>query len=403
LLRYSGYQPDPTEIGIAESTNQMQMPYTPSALVVQDIDWQANDPLVHYAAGDLVSPTAGPGLQSYLNWPGNLGILNDRYLPWKGNPLKPSIDAQDAYNVSLKDPLVYRSDDWNFPTNKLPTVGWLGRVHRGTPWQTVYMKAPDVNLATWVTNWTGNVNSFDAANEAPRQDYVLFDLFTTAFNDNATRGQLSVNVGADNPDPAASLAAWSALFSGIMVLSNNASDTVVQSSGQAADSMTNFIAFPISPAGPGTNSALWQLVQGIYSTRTNLTNPDGMKGTFEHVGQILAVPQLTVASPFLHWHNGNPLDTVQQQKGISDEMYEWLPQQMMSLLREGSPRYVVYCYGQALKPAPNSLVTSGAYFQMCTNYQVVAESAARAIVRVDGANTPTPHVVVESYNPLPPD
>ena len=90
--------------------------------------------------------------------------------------------------------------------------------------------------------------------------------------------------------------------------------------------------------------------------------------------------------------------------GISDEMYEWLPQQVMSLLREGSPRYVIYCYGQALKPAPNSLVTSGgSSFGMCTNYQVVAESAARAVVRVDGAGTPAPHVVVESYNPLPPD
>jgi arginine/lysine/ornithine decarboxylase len=75
----------------------------------------------------------------------------------------------------------------------------------------------------------------------------------------------------------------------------------------------------------------------------------------------------------------------------------------MSLLREGSPRYVIYCYGQALKPAPNSLVTGGTYFGMCTNYQVVAESAARAVVRVDGAGTPTPHVVVESFNPLPPD
>ena len=40
---------------------------------------------------------------------------------------------------------------------------------------------------------------------------------------------------------------------------------------------------------------------------------------------------------------------------------------------------------------------------MVTNYQVVAESATRAVVRVDGAGTPAPHVVVETYNPLPPD
>ena len=46
--------------------------------------------------------------------------------------------------LAIKDPLVYCSDDWNFPTNKFPTVGWLGRVHRGTPWQTVYLKASNV-------------------------------------------------------------------------------------------------------------------------------------------------------------------------------------------------------------------------------------------------------------------
>ena len=168
--------------------------------------------------------------------------------------------------------------------------------------------------------------------------------------------------------------------------------------------MTNYTAFPISPAGPGTNSGVWQLAQGIYSTRTNFLNPDGVRGVFEHPGYILSVPQLTTRSPFLNWNN-----SVQQTNGISDEMYEWLPQQVMSLLREGSPRYVIYCYGQALRPAPNSLVTFSALpnqtpvFGMCTNYQVVAESAARVVVRVDGATTPSPRVVVESYNPLPPD
>jgi len=31
------------------------MAYSPSALVVQDTTWQANDPLVHYTAGDLIN------------------------------------------------------------------------------------------------------------------------------------------------------------------------------------------------------------------------------------------------------------------------------------------------------------------------------------------------------------
>ena len=385
-----GYVPDPTQMGIAETTNAMQAPYTPTAIVVQDITWQANDPLVHYTASDLINPAAGNGLQIYLNWPGNLGQLNDRYMPWGGNPLKPGTDT-NAYTLAIKDPRVYTSDDWNFPTNKFPTVGWLGRVHRGTPWQTIYLKSSDVLTANgsigtniWIDR-TGDVNPYDAANSAPKKDWLLFDLFTTAFNDNATRGQLSVNVAADNPDPAASLAAWSALFSGIVV----------------PTTLTNTytIIAPAGPLGASTNSPLGQIVQGIYNTRTNFSNPDGVKGAFEHAGYILSVPQLTTQSPFLAWTNA-----VQRQGGISDEMYEWLPQQVMSLLRAGPPRYVIYCYGQALKPAPNSLVTSGGNtFGMCTNYQVVAESAVRAVVRVEGAGTPTPHIVVESYNPLPPD
>jgi hypothetical protein len=68
---------------------------------------------------------------------------------------------------------------------------------------------------------------------------------------------------------------------------------------------------------------------------------------------------------------------------------------------------VVYCYGQALRPAPNSMVTAGGpFFGMVTNYQVVAESAARAVIRVDKQVTATGtkySTVVESFNVLPPD
>ena len=89
--------------------------------------------------------------------------------------------------------------------------------------------------------------------------------------------------------------------------------------------------------------------------------------------------------------------------GISDELYEWLPQQMMGLVRLGEPRFVLYCYGQALSEAPGGEVLSGPLFKLVTNYQVTAESAVRAVIRVDGANTPKPHAVVESYNVLPPN
>src|SRR5207249_3044560 len=102
--------------------------------------------------------------------------------------------------------------------------------------------------------------------------YVL-ELFTTAFNDNASRGQLSINQ--------TNLAAWSAILSGVVVLTNAAPNA----------------AALIEPAGAydpySTNlPPLARILNGINNTRTNFNNR-----AFHHLGDILAVPELTVASP----------------------------------------------------------------------------------------------------------
>ncbi len=380
-----------------------QAPYTPTRTAVQYVSWQANDPLVHYIASDLnySGTTSGltPGTTRHDNdtppiLP-DLGRVNDRYQPWGVNSELsgfPNVDT-NAYNTAYKDSLMWQSDNWDFPTNKFPTVGWLGRVHRGTPWQTAYLKAANIVGAndTW-WRWTGDANTYDAANSAPVTDRLLFDLFTTAPNDNATRGQLPINVGAGSRDPGAGLAAWSALFSGMVALTN-------MTTAPAAPSQFVFITnnwVVIDPAGVnGLDSPLGLIVTNINRTRAAFSS-----GAFKHVGDILAVPQLTEQSPFLNWNN-----PAQQKSGISDELYEWLPQQAMSLMRLSSaPRYVIYCYGQTLKPAPNSVLTSGGtpFFGMATNYQIVSEIATRALLHIEGAPTNT-HAVIESFNPLPPD
>jgi hypothetical protein len=404
----------------------MQAPYTPMAFAIQHTTWEANDPLVHYLSSDLAAYTENPAI---VNWnPNNLLVSNDRYQPWGLTP--PTYDGgngidQNPVNLSFKDPLVRGSDDWDFPTNKFPTVGWLGRVHRGTPWQTVYLKSTNIldwantvgqtGINTW-TNWTGDSNLSDATNAAPVQDRLLFDLFTTVFNDNATRGQLSINISSN------SVAAWSAVFSGVTVLNNNFPNALIGKApryqkplpGYLAPSYTNLL---IAPAGTYNSTlplaqqpALAQIVAGIDQTRATFTNADGLVGAFEHEGDILAVPQLAEQSPFLNWNNA-----AQQANGISDEMYEWLPQQVMSLVRvSSSPRYVIYSYGQALKPAPNGVylgTTPAGTFGMITNYQVVAEMATRAVIRLETARTnlngvisvTPPRAVVESFNILPPN
>jgi hypothetical protein len=440
FLKFVGLTPIYDNTGPYGSTNlEIQAPYTPTATPVQITTWQANDPLVHYLASDLYDSAQGNGLHSQRVNPVITPTPNERYQPWGRSVQMAARTSPDIspWNLALKDPLMWNSDQWDFPTNKFPTVGWLGRVHRGTPWQTAYLKASNVlkegnGTNTWV-NWTGNLNTSDANNAAPVQDRLLFDIFSTAINDNASRGQLSVNVAADTNNPVAGLAAWSAVFSGVVNLSNTIPDVgsagimgmnIISAAGTALQTAKlplppaynlTYNALPINPAGANSvSSPLGQLVTNINYIRTQFTNTTSSVGAFKHVGDILAVPAMTEQSPFLHWNNNGVPDTAQQQYGISDEMYEWLPQQTMSLLRASSePRYVIYSYGQTLKPAPNGVVTSGTDFGMVTNYQVVSETATRAVVQfrqVVVTNSLSPltlqtnySTTVEQFNLLPPD
>jgi len=422
--------------------------------------WQANDPLVHYTIGDLQGLTDqqnyvfnGQGVMlapAQANWDAAhtnvfLNLLfeagsaiqhgqDNCYQPWTNNLLGsvPGQTHRTLYNIMVQDPLITRSDDWPFLTNKYPSLGWLGRVHRGTPWQTVYLKSPGIDFATW-TNWSGDtlfVTNFgqfstnilpmltnalgtlipnslayntvltnaqgaavstnlvlaDALLTLPRNDFMLLDQFTTALDDNATRGQLNIN--QTNP------AAWSAVFSGVIGLTNT-----------LGNFLEPYIVDPIGQANsydPPTNwPPLLAIVNGINNTRTNYFN-----GEFQHLGDILSVPQLTVASPLL---NTNSLATFSA-GGISDAVCERLPQQILGLLKsDHTPRFVIYAFGQTLKPAQNSLVTSGQFLGLCTNYQVTAEAATRTVVRIDGAPLPfngvaaQPHAVIENFTVLPPD
>jgi hypothetical protein len=73
------------------------------------------------------------------------------------------------------------------------------------------------------------------------------------------------------------------------------------------------------------------------------------------------------------------------------------------------PRFVIYAYGQTLKPASSRAFLNNG---VCTNYQIVAEAATRTVVRFEGippnrGNNPPPitalHPFIERHNVLPPD
>ncbi len=449
-----------------------QVPFTPSVRKAIYQSWQANDPLVHYTVEDLTDTqelvsrrrfiTPGqvvpPRVLHNLGDPENgaPGRRNERYRPWQ------SIQGGDefSYNVAYKDPLVRNPDDWQFPTNKFPGIGWLGRVHRGTPWQTMYLKgyvgaldngrlltvndlnnpnvlrapydgvnypferlavnlntgnevpdATDVNQVQPVDPLLGLDQEADAMTLAlrtnwfrwagsqgthPTNDWKYLELFTTAVNDNASRGLLSVNQPG--------LAAWSAVLSGVTVQSNMNS---LQVSLRDLDGVqpAEYVLRTIEPAGlagvPGfdpSQSPLSQIVNGTNGI--NATRARFPGGRFRHLGDILATPALTVQSPFLEWNN----DFVRQ-AGLDDFAMERIPQQVLSLLKADEPRVTIYAYGQALRPANQSLrsdVSPGRLFNICTNYQITGEFVSKRVVRFDGAVTNLT-AVVESETIIPAD
>lgn len=388
-------------------SNVFYAPLAPYEPVYVHTSWQANDPLVHYTVNDLTDLTVDP--TNHINYTSdnpalyNIGLPNERYQPWGGGPSGKSNPTIPPTDLSAKDPGVTRSDAWEFPTNKYANIGWLGRVHRGTPWQTVFLKSTNIVLSGGLSQqgiaaklkawgqWTGNplygassvlnVGQVDTNIVAltnyyadlwfsmPTNDWRILDLFSTTFTPNAARGRLSVNQ--------TNLAAWSAILSGVYVM---------------PDITTNEV---ISPAGAYTApTGIVAVVNGIINARTNFPNL-----CYQRLGDIFAAPELTVASPFL---TGDP-------KLMNDEVVERIPQQIAGLLKGSeAPRFVIYCFGQALKPAPQSIIPGGAYIGLCTNYQITAEVATRTVVRIDGAlpvrGVPyNPHAVIENFNVLPPD
>jgi hypothetical protein len=351
---------------------RFQVPFTPTRKLDQQLSWQVNDPLVHYHIEDIYDPhySSITNVQiikgNQIPDPSNIGQVNKRYRPWGGSLQSTPGSSQWDFDLAVRDPLVTQSDDWDFPTNKFPTIGWLGRVHRGTPWQTVYLKSKVEKLLGddgWIA-WAGRPDTH------PTNDWRLMSLFTTAPNDAASRGLLSVNQ--------TNIAAWSAVLTGVPVISNG---------------LANLFIEPASPQ-------LYLIVSNINATRLLMPGQ-----VFPDLGSVLGAPALTVASPYLN----TSVAGAQKFPLISDELYERIPQQVLSLLKDDEPYVVIYAFGQTLKPASDSVVTAPGVFRgLCTNYQVMAEVATKTAVRIEETRRPNnlPNIykaVVESYSILPTD
>jgi len=163
------------------------------------VSWSANDPLVHYMVDDLKDLTAGTNsvecdATSQSPIPNLVSrSLSKRYDPWGGSPglfplapHKSSISAVKTQACSVRKAGIFR------PTGSRMSA-WIGRVHRGTPWQTLYLKQPLTDprfggLQTGNNQWLTNKGQLsyslvasnniyeDAALTRPTNDWRLVDL-----------------------------------------------------------------------------------------------------------------------------------------------------------------------------------------------------------------------------------
>lgn len=297
--------------GTANTNLTMTVPFTPTRKTSQYLSWQANDPFVHFARQDLWSAQFGNGLRrespsGAIQTIPNIGELNDRFEPWGGNPTIGGPVATPLFSTAIKDPLVIALEAWDSAGRGQLSFGWLGKVHRGTPWQTLYLKSSDVSLSTWM-KWLGDWDANSAAHSRPVSDRSLVSALAVLLNTNSPASLLSINSTDTN--------AWLQTLDGLVVFTNSSTDTELQVTPPLVRFETNVMNSAWSQAGA--------IVTAILQTRSG--------ATWTSIGNVLTTPELSEASP---WLNTN--SNVQLQEGISDEAYEAIASQLLPRLRQDS-------------------------------------------------------------------
>ena len=343
-----------------------------------------------------------------------------------------SLSASPTYGSGCRDPLVNHAN-WGFATAPFGNVGWLGAIHRGTPWQTIHFKSSRYGEVE-VSGIGANPSIINTVENHPYKDGDKVDVISWQDGTSITNSIKGMNqpafvrvigpktiglfyIQGDVLDPTVSpngTADLSVLNPGpnqtkgkVFLKSNDpwvrwagSVDTHPANDFRLAD-LFEARLISVDPNTPGllianaeafkgllsvnqTYPAAWaavlsavdvsgipriapndgksqQLIQGINAHR-NLYY--GNK-PYPTRGEILRVPELTDASPYLSLTS-------------AESNYEAVPRQILSLLREDEePIFVIYSFIQAIKPAQGGIDPAG----MCNNYSVKSEFATRTVVR----------------------
>jgi hypothetical protein len=340
-IAYGRFNPSNVEAAIAQfqqfyfaATNGFAtVPFTPIAQLRIPMSWQANDPLVNDLAEVLLDRERS-GRPDYLRPPvthppaslENIGGVNRRYRPWPLNFGAGSTDP-NAFNPTLKDPLVRVADDWDFPTGLPLSIENLGRIHRGTPWQTLYLKSSDLGLTNLVAtpaefaenpgalarwaNWSGVASANDAFYTRPVRDWSVVASLMPLLNTNRLHDLLSVN----EPDEAP----WRAMLEGLTVWTNVTTDSQLISGLNPAPIFDPLVLNSDSDPAATVAAAI---------APVRMMQPGQV---FFHLGQVLAVGELSLFAPWL-----NRSSELQLKLGLTDAAYEALPAQLLSRIRSDS-------------------------------------------------------------------
>ena len=344
---------------------------------------------------------------------------------------------------------------FNFHSGGFGNVGELGQIHRGTRWQTVFFKSYPQPAIPWDAT-VKRIPETHATN-----DWRLPDLFTAATSAAAITGLPSVNNTSD--------ATWAAVLSGVSMrtqpedwitpgtrdyvrfdlrlsqpagydwnlnpppnnnfyqlfrqdrlntyaVGGNTSQVASDGAGGFTLNFTKtgyrYYDYAVTPpalrsypnptnvvvAVPAPSPFIFSgdlitlLAQSINAQRNNAM---GNGKPFALTGQVLGTPGLTVGgiAPF-SWN------------WSSDQDDERIPLQILSRLRvEDEPIVVVYAWGQSLKPADKSIITSGVNVGLVGNYVVTGQVGTRTVLRIKNFNpairNQPPRMVVESFKVLP--